>query len=453
MNKVLSTVLLGSMILGIAVPSVYAIDGSLSMGSSDGETYNSIVQNTDAFDGTINDTYLSVYGKLILESGKVKEIIQNEDSVVSGFLISTESGSEIFISVSDKTLYLDSDNISNGSLSDIKVDSTIYVYRSLVETRSLPPQTHGYIVLYNVSDSVNVPRFCKVESVEVGTGSGEKVILTDNGGLYIAITENTVVKEYGNTSNLTLSDISVGDTLLCWTGPVMFSYPAQTTSDIIMKVSGIFDNIESNNEDTNSGISIENYKDITSEHRAYEAFKVLVERGIVTGISQDMMAPDNTLTRSSFVTMLSRACVNLNGVEDLSQYKGVSQFKDNILEAWFNPFVNWAFEHGVTNGISENEFGVNNLVTKEQMVQMIYNFVKNNNVKIDIVEAKNELVMDYDSCSSWAMEAINWAGNLGILDLDEDGNYHPTEEATRSDMAILLTNFLNILIINESVSE
>lgn len=203
-------------------------------------------------------------------------------------------------------------------------------------------------------------------------------------------------------------------------------------------------------EDVNNMPCIENFEDITPEHKAYDSFKFLVERGVVSGISSTLIAPDSNLTRSSFVTMLTRACVEDVDVEVGFQ---LTKFIDIYPYAWYANSVVWAVEHKVTNGISETEFGPDLFVTKEQMVQMIYNYVKNNDVKIDIVESKNEIVMDYDSCSSWAMEAINWAGNIGILDLDEDGNYHPTEEATRSDMAILLTNFLNILIVNESVSK
>lgn len=205
-------------------------------------------------------------------------------------------------------------------------------------------------------------------------------------------------------------------------------------------------------EEVNNMPCIENFEDITPEHKAYDSFKFLVERGVVSGISSTLIAPDSNLTRSSFVTMLARAGKDAS-VKKMDAENTSISFKDVIINSWYASSVNWAIEHRVTNGISKTEFGPNLLVTKEQMVQMIYNFVKNNNVKIDIVELKNEIVMDYDSCSSWAMEAINWAGNIGILDLDEDGNYHPTEEATRSDMAILLTNFLNILIVNESVSE
>lgn len=442
MNKVLSTVLLGSLVLGTVVPSVYAsgLDGNVANGDSNSGTHVDIVQDIGFFEDALNDTKQSIFNELVLQSGKVKEIMQNEEGVVSGFLINSKDN-EIFISVSEDTLYLDNDNTLKGALKDIKVGDTIYVYRSIVETRSLPPQTHGYIVLYNVSDSINVPKFCEVESIEEGAGSGEKVILTDNGGLYIMITEKTIIKDYDNADKLTLSDIKVGDTVLCWIGPVLFSYPGQTTGNTIMKVSDVFED----ETDINNTVSMDNFKDITIEHRAYEAFKTLVEKGIVSGVSSDMIAPDDTLTRSSFVTMLARACADLNGVEDLSQYNGVSQFKDNILEAWFNPYVNWAFEYGVTNGISENEFGVNSLVTKEQMVTMIHNYVKNNNVALKTVDIENQLMIDYDTSSSWSLEALNWASNLGLIDLDENGNYNPTSNATRSDMAILLTKFLQIV--------
>lgn len=447
MNKVLSTVLLGSLVLGTVVPSVYAsaLDGNVANGDSNSGTHVDIVQDIGSFEAPLNDTKQSMFNELVLQSGKVKEIMQNEEGVVSGFLINSKDN-EIFISVSEDTLYLDNDNTLKGALKDIKVGDTIYVYRSIVETRSLPPQTHGYIVLYNVFNSINVPKFCEVESIEEGGGSGEKVILTDNGGLYIMITEKTIIKDYNNADKLTLPDIKVGDTVLCWVGPVLFSYPGQTTGNTIMKVSDVFEG----ETDINNTVSMDNFKDITIEHHAYEAFKTLVEKGIVSGVSSDMIAPDDTLTRSSFVTMLARACVEDVDVEVGFQ---LTKFTDIYPYAWYANSVVWAVEHKVTNGISETEFGPDLFVTKEQMVQMIYNYVKNNDVKIDIVEPKNEIVMDYDSCSSWAMEAINWAGNIGILDLDEDGNYHPTEEATRSDMAILLTNFLNILIVNESVSK
>lgn len=186
---------------------------------------------------------------------------------------------------------------------------------------------------------------------------------------------------------------------------------------------------------------IKDFKDITESHRAYNAFKYLIEKEVVFGVGIDTLAPESTLSRAQFITMLCR---------DMTGYKtfevGESPYFEDVHPlAWYAGAVEWGRNHNVTNGISETLFGSDTLVTKEQMVQMVYNYVQNNDVEVKIVESKDSPIKDSQDISDWAYDGVTWANLLNILDKDSNGNFNPKAPATRSDMAILLYNFDMVL--------
>lgn len=186
---------------------------------------------------------------------------------------------------------------------------------------------------------------------------------------------------------------------------------------------------------------IQNFKDINENHKAYNAFKYLIEKEVVFGVSADTLAPENTLSRAQFITML---CRNMTGYKTFEVSES-PYFEDVHPLAWYAGAVEWGRNHNVTNGISETLFGSESLVTKEQMVQMVYNYVQNNDVKIKTVGIKDSPIKDSQDISDWAYEGVTWANLLNILDKDSSGNFNPKTPATRSDMAILLYNFDMVL--------
>ena len=78
-----------------------------------------------------------------------------------------------------------------------------------------------------------------------------------------------------------------------------------------------------------------------------QAVARLADDGIITGTSDGLFSPNDTLTRAAFVTMLARAALSAT---ELEQYRFPGNFKDVPSSHWSIPYVNWAVETGVAEG-------------------------------------------------------------------------------------------------------
>ena len=95
-----------------------------------------------------------------------------------------------------------------------------------------------------------------------------------------------------------------------------------------------------------------------SDNRAVTFLKAA---GISTGVDNVNFDPDGTFTRAQMVTMLGRAAENIFSI-DMSDYPpGSSIFTD--VPVWADPYVGWAAEVGITQGIGGGLFDSDGLLT------------------------------------------------------------------------------------------
>ena len=91
-----------------------------------------------------------------------------------------------------------------------------------------------------------------------------------------------------------------------------------------------------------------------------------VEEGITKGLSDTAFGPDATCTRGQIVTFLYRAADRQGEIYDCLPFGDVRP------EDYFFPAVGWAVANGVTNGMTENTFGPNEICTRGQVVTFLY---------------------------------------------------------------------------------
>lgn len=106
----------------------------------------------------------------------------------------------------------------------------------------------------------------------------------------------------------------------------------------------------------------------TATHWAKGAIDFIVAKGLFTGTSDTAFSPDDAMTRGMFVTILGR----MHGV-DTSKYKTVS-FTDVDAAQYYAPYVAWAVESKITNGMGGDRFAPDNTVTREQAATMFANY-------------------------------------------------------------------------------
>ena len=186
------------------------------------------------------------------------------------------------------------------------------------------------------------------------------------------------------------------------------------------------------------------FKDVKENAWYYDAVKNTVEKGIFSGVSEDRFDPNGKMTRAMFVTTLAKVVG-----ADVGEYTG-TPFTDVKAGKWYAPYVQWAYENGITNGVSADKFGVDNPISREQMVTLFYNTAQKFGEDVSVTDTfKYAKVSDRSKIEDWATDAVKWAMQHSILSgTGTKGTMiviSPDATATRAQAAQLVTKYLEFL--------
>ena len=152
---------------------------------------------------------------------------------------------------------------------------------------------------------------------------------------------------------------------------------------------------------------------------------------------EDGFAPEDNITRAEFVTVLAR--MSGEDLKDLTQ-----TFNDVGTEDWYAKNVSWALRAGITSGISKTEFAPNAKITRQDMAVMLVRFAEY--MQQDLKSKFDTFNFgDEESISDYAKNAVQIMQNVGIISGWDNGNFAPTETATRAEAAKMLDMLLEIM--------
>ena len=183
------------------------------------------------------------------------------------------------------------------------------------------------------------------------------------------------------------------------------------------------------------------FRDVKESHWFYDAVKTTVEKGIFNGMTEDTFAPNGKMTRAMFMTTLA----NMVGAE-VGEYTGMP-FTDVKASHWYAPYIQWAYDNGISSGMSETRFGVNDPITREQMVTLFYNTAAKFGADVSVTSTyKFDKTYDASKIRPYAVEAMKWAmQNSIIAGTGVEGNeiiVDPWGTATRAQAAQIITMYL-----------
>ena len=183
-------------------------------------------------------------------------------------------------------------------------------------------------------------------------------------------------------------------------------------------------------EVTESGkANAKNLTDINN-HWANSAITYCVERNIMRGMSEKTFAPNTSVTRGMFVTILG----NLSEVDKASY--NVGKFSDSVGK-YYSPYVNWANETGIAQGVSSNKFMPNTAITREQLAVMIVKYAKHANIELGS-NSPQKFFTDADSISPWAKDAVSTLQMSGLMEGQKDNLFNPKAKATRAEVCLIM---------------
>lgn len=177
------------------------------------------------------------------------------------------------------------------------------------------------------------------------------------------------------------------------------------------------------------------FSDVKENDWFFNTVKFASENGIMNGVSENEFAPNQTLTRAMLVTILYR-------VEGSPRLESDSTFSDVSLSDWYGAPIIWAAENGIVNGVSETEFAPNNAITREQIAAIMYRYANAKGYDVTQGGMAVREYEDYESISSWASEAMQWAVNTKLINGKTETTVCPQDNATRAEAATIIMRFI-----------
>ena len=151
---------------------------------------------------------------------------------------------------------------------------------------------------------------------------------------------------------------------------------------------------------------------------------------LMNGVTPTTFGPEGTCTRAMAVTVLYRLA------DPVIPSVKPSTFTD-LKGDWYKNAVAWGQKTGVVKGVTETTFDPDGLVTREQLVTMVWRFYDEPTVEGDNLKS----FPDAANVSAYARDAFNWAISKGIIG-GSDGKLLPQGNATRAEMAKIIAVFV-----------
>ena len=160
----------------------------------------------------------------------------------------------------------------------------------------------------------------------------------------------------------------------------------------------------------------------------YDDVKYCYDNDLMNGKTATTFDPKADTTRAEFATVLHRLAGSPAPKSD-------NPFTD-CQEHWAKDAIAWAFEEGVVTGKTPTIYDPDANVTREQMVAMLYRFMKNPAVSGDL-----SAFSDAASVSEYAVPAMTWAVQNGLISGRTADTLVPKGQANRAELATVLHRF------------
>ncbi|MBQ9413621.1 MAG: S-layer homology domain-containing protein [Clostridia bacterium] len=181
-------------------------------------------------------------------------------------------------------------------------------------------------------------------------------------------------------------------------------------------------------------LDTDNYPDVRKSDWYYNAVWHCVDQGLMRGYQNGRFGAVDGLQRQDFVVILSKIAK-----ADLSKYQNsTGGLKDVKAGSYYAPAVAWAVANGIVSGYQNGKFGVGDPITREQVCTIFWWYEGSptiNNVDVTLKSHK-----DASRISAFAKTAVAWAKQYGVISGMADGRIAPVENASRAQIAVILTN-------------
>ena len=179
------------------------------------------------------------------------------------------------------------------------------------------------------------------------------------------------------------------------------------------------------------------FDDVKQGDWFYDEVTDLADKGYINGVSDNLFAPNQNLSRGMLVTILYR----MDGEKAVT---ATGAFSDVVKDSWYEQAVNWAAANGIVYGYDDGRFGPNDMVTRQQMAAILWRYAQYKGLDV----AANGTVLpdfpDRNEIATWAGEAVSWAYSRGVMTGKTGGKLDPNGNASRAEAAVMLYRFMKL---------
>lgn len=178
------------------------------------------------------------------------------------------------------------------------------------------------------------------------------------------------------------------------------------------------------------------FADVNAGDWFYRDVLFSYEKGLMSGMDAAAFAPYANTTRAQIAVIFYR-------MEGSPAVEGENSFTDVVRgsgTAWFYDAVTWAQQNGIMGGYDNSSFAPNDPITREQLAAIFYRYAQYKGYDTTQGGMAIREFDDYESISDYAMGAMAWAVNTGLVKGDSNLLY-PKGTATRAELAALFHRF------------
>ena len=194
-----------------------------------------------------------------------------------------------------------------------------------------------------------------------------------------------------------------------------------------------------------SGLGYKGYSDVPLGSDYYDAVQFAYHKGIMSGGEDGKFNPTRSIERQDFMIVLARA-----SKVDLYEYEGqTGGFSDVSADSYYAPAVAWAKDINLVSGYSDGRFGVGDVLTRQQICLILYNYTQYLGKSVMINDAPDEIVSIYpdaDDIDLYAQMAVAWCIENGIVRGETDGNLKPKNSVIRGELAFMIMRMAELNI-------
>lgn len=172
----------------------------------------------------------------------------------------------------------------------------------------------------------------------------------------------------------------------------------------------------------------------TANHWAAESIDFCAARELFKGVGGGRFAPDASMTRAMFATVLYR-------IAGMPAVSGANSFYDVAAGQWYTDAILWGQSTGIITGYGNGLFGTNDLVTREQMCVMLSRYLQWAGYELPAVTAAKQFG-DKAQISKWAADNVAFCQTRGLINGQPNNRFAPKANATRAENSTVLQRMI-----------